>query len=155
MNDQTINNLLVKLTALYGEDVRLVGEEAEVALFVEPQRLLDVLGFLKADESYQFTMLRNLTAVDYLEYMEVVYHLYSLPFGRTITIKTRSGMEDPKVPSITGIWPSANFQEREVYDLLGVIFTGHPDLRRILLRDEFSGHPLLKTYKAENTGEKR
>ncbi len=154
MSNRDINHLLAELKARYLEDVKMIGEEAQTALLVESHCLTDILGFLKTNESYQFNMLRNLTAVDYLEYIEVVYHLYSLPFRQTITVKTRCGMEDLQVPSATTIWPSANFQEREIYDLLGVKFTGHPDLRRILLRDEFEGHPLRKTYQAGTTGEK-
>lgn len=154
MSNQDINNSLAELQARYLEDVKIIGEEAQSALLVEPHRLLELLGFLKTNESYQFDMLRNLTAVDYLEYIEVVYHLYSLPLRQSITVKTRCGMEDSQVPSATVIWPSANFQEREIYDLLGVKFTDHPDLRRILLRDEFEGHPLRKAYKNSNAGER-
>lgn len=153
MSNQDINNSLAELQARYLEDVKMIGEEAQSALLVEPHRLLDILEFLKTNESYQCNMLRNLTAVDYLEYIEVVYHLYSLPLRKAITVKTRCGMEDSQIPSATDIWPSANFQEREIYDLLGVRFTGHPDLRRILLRDEFEGHPLRKTYNTGSAGE--
>lgn len=152
MSNQDITNSLAKLQERYLEDVKIIGEEAQAALLVEPHRLLDLLEFLKTNESYQFDMLRNLTAVDYLEYIEVVYHLYSFPLRQSLTVKTRCGMEDSKIPSATAIWPSANFQEREIYDLLGVTFTDHPDLRRILLRDEFNGHPLRKTYNHGNAG---
>lgn len=155
MNNCDINNVLAELQAKYLEDVQMIGEEVQAALLVEPHRLLDILEFLKTNELYQFNILRNLTAVDYLEYIEVVYHLYSLPFRQSITVKTRCSMEDSQVPSAIAIWPAANFQEREVYDLLGVSFTGHPDLRRILLRDEFVGHPLRKTYNIGNAGERR
>ncbi|MCC5464002.1 NADH-quinone oxidoreductase subunit C [Pelosinus baikalensis] len=153
MSSRDINNSLAELQARYVEDVKIIGEEAQTALLVEPHRLLDILEFLKTNELYQCNMLRNLTAVDYLEYIEVVYHLYSLPLRQAITVKTRCDMEDSQIPSATVIWPSANFQEREIYDLLGVRFTGHPDLRRILLRDEFDGHPLRKTYNTGNAGE--
>jgi NADH-quinone oxidoreductase subunit C len=155
MSNQDINNSLAELQARYLEDVKIIGEEAQSALLALPHRLLEILEFLKTNESYQFNMLRNLTAVDYLEYIEVVYHLYSLPLRQSITVKTRCGMEDSQIPSATVIWPSANFQEREIYDLLGVRFTEHPDLRRILLRDEFDGHPLRKTYNIGNAGERR
>lgn len=155
MSNQEISNVLAKLQAQYGEDVKIIGEEAQSALLVEPYRLLDLLKELKTNAFYQFNMLRNLTAVDYQEYMEIVYHLYSLPLRQMITVKTRCGMENSEVPSSTGIWPSANFQEREIYDLLGVKFTDHPDLRRILMPEEFSGHPLRKTYNVGNTEEKR
>jgi NADH-quinone oxidoreductase subunit C len=154
MSNLDINKVLAELQVQYGEDVKMIGEGAQAALLLEPNRMLDILGSLKTNESYQFNMLRNLTAIDYLDYIEVVYHLYSLPLRQAITVKTRCGIEDAEVPSITAIWPSANFQEREVYDLLGVKFIGHPDLRRILMPEEFTEHPLRKTYKAHNTGEK-
>ena len=152
MSNQDRNHSLAKLKEQYVEDVKIIGEETQTALLVEPRRLLEILEFLKTNESYQFDMLRNLTAVDYLEHIEVVYHLYSFTLRQSLTVKTRCGMEDSQIPSATVIWPSANFQEREIYDLLGVTFTDHPDLRRILLRDEFNGHPLRKTYNHANAG---
>lgn len=155
MNHEELTKLLAKLEAYYGQEVKIIGDEAREFLFIEPLYLLKVLEFLKTDESCQFNMLRNLTAVDYKEYMEIVYHLYSLPLKHTITVKTHCGIEDSEVSSVTALWPAANFQEREVYDLLGVKFAGHPDMRRILLRDEFEGHPLRKTYTTLNSGEKR
>lgn len=155
MSNLDINKVLATL-AKYGEAIELIGEGAQAALLVKPERMLEVLELLKTNEFYQFNMLRNLTAVDYLEYMEIVYHLYSLPLRHAITIKVRCTMEVLTVPSVTKIWPSANFQEREIYDLLGVDFTDHPDLRRILMPEEFTEHPLRKTYNfVANTGEKR
>lgn len=155
MSNLDINKVLATL-AQYGEAIELIGEGAQAALLVKPERMLEVLELLKTNEFYQFNMLRNLTAVDYLEYMEIVYHLYSLPLRHAITIKVRCTMETLTVPSVTKIWPSANFQEREIYDLLGVDFTDHPDLRRILMPEEFTEHPLRKTYNfVANTGEKR
>jgi len=155
MSNLDINKVLATL-AQYGEAIELIGEGAQAALLVKPERMLEVLELLKTNEFYQFNMLRNLTAVDYLEYMEIVYHLYSLPLRHAITIKVRCTMETLTVPSVTKIWPSANFQEREIYDLLGVNFTDHPDLRRILMPEEFTEHPLRKTYNfVANTGEKR
>jgi NADH-quinone oxidoreductase subunit C len=156
MSNLDINEVLLALQAAYGEAIQLIGEGSQAALLIAPDQMLDVFGVLKTNEFYQFNMLRNLTAVDYLEYMEIVYHLYSLPLRHSITIKVRCTMEELTIPSVTKIWPSANFQEREIYDLLGVNFTGHPDLRRILMPEEFTEHPLRKTYNfVGNTGEKR
>jgi len=155
MSNLDINKVLATL-AKYGDAIELIGEGAQAALLVKSERMLEVLELLKTNEFYQFNMLRNLTAVDYLEYMEIVYHLYSLPLRHAITIKVRCTMETLTVPSVTKLWPSANFQEREIYDLLGVDFTAHPDLRRILMPEEFTEHPLRKTYNfVANTGEKR
>ncbi len=156
MSNLDINEVLAALREQYGEAIELIGEGSQEALLVTLDRMLDVFDFLKTNEFYQFNMLRNLTAVDYREYMEIVYHLYSLAFRHAITIKVRCKMDALTVPSVTKIWPSANFQEREIYDLLGVAFTDHPDLRRILMPEEFTEHPLRKTYNfVANTGEKR
>lgn len=148
MSNQVINQaLLAELKAQFPQDIEFIGEGAQQALLVNPERLVPIMEALKTSEQYQFNMLRNLTAVDYVEYLEMVYHLYSLPLRHKITVKTRCAAEDSQVASVTAIWPSANFQEREVYDLLGINFTGHPDLRRILMPDEFIGHPLRKSFK--------
>lgn len=153
MSDQLQGNpLLGRIQAIYSQDAKIIGEQQRPALLVERHRLLDMLQLLKNDTAYQFNMLRNLTAVDYGEYLEIVYHLYSLPLRHAITVKTRCNAEASQVPSVTSLWPSANFQEREIYDLLGVAFTGHPDLRRILMPEEFTGHPLRKSF---TTGGKR
>ncbi|QJW47662.1 NADH-quinone oxidoreductase subunit C [bacterium BFN5] len=147
MSKQIISSeLLLELQTQFGPAVSVVGENNQQALLIELERLLEVLTVLKNSPVYQFNLLSNLTAVDYLEYFEMVYHLYSLPLKQSITIKTRCLNKQAYVPSVTEIWPSADFQEREVYDLLGIAFTGHPNLRRILMPDEFSEHPLRKAY---------
>lgn len=147
MSESVHNKPLAEtIQALYPEAIKIVGEGAQQCLLVERERLLDLVQVLKIEAGYQFNMLRNLTAVDYPEYLEIVYHLYSLPLRQAVLLKTRCLPESPEVPSVTAVWPSANFQEREIYDLLGVVFTGHPDLRRILLPDDFTGHPLRKSY---------
>ncbi|GBG57730.1 NADH-quinone oxidoreductase subunit C [Sporomusaceae bacterium FL31] len=147
MSESLHNNPLAEtIQALYPEDIKIIGEDTQQCLLVERERLLDLVQVLKHDECYQFNMLRNLTAVDYPDYLEIVYHLYSLPLRQAVLLKTRCLAENAEVPSVTAIWPSANFQEREIYDLLGVVFNGHPDLRRILLPDDFTGHPLRKSY---------
>lgn len=148
MNSQMINSVMLEeIQTRYQQATRIIGEAQQQALLIERPFLITVLQDLKTEEPYQFNMLRNLSAVDFIEYFEVVYHLYSLPLRHAITIKTRCPSEDPEVRSVTGIFPSANFQEREIYDLLGIKFAGHPDLRRILMPDEFTGHPLRKSYK--------
>jgi NADH-quinone oxidoreductase subunit C len=114
-----------------------------------------VAKFLRDDPRANMQMLVDLTAVDYPERdprFEVVVHLYSLAKGHRLRMKTRVGDrsgESVHVDTLTDLWASANWAEREAYDLLGVVFTGHPDLRRILLYPEFEGHPLRKDYPAE------
>lgn len=90
--------------------------------------------------------LRNVAGVDHETYMEVVYHLLSLDSGHVYAAKVRTDRDAPSVPSATPVWETANWNEREIYDLLGIDFPGHPDLRRIMMPDDWVGHPLRKDY---------
>jgi NADH-quinone oxidoreductase subunit C len=108
--------------------------------------------FLRDDPDCQFDMLTDVTAVDYLgeePRFEMVYHLYSVPKNKRLRIKARVAESAPEIATLCELWPSANWMEREVWDLYGIRFTGHPDLRRILLYEEFQGHPLRKDYPKE------
>ena len=119
---------------------------------VEAARILDVLRLLRDDGELDFEMLSDLTAVDYLgeePRFEVVYHLYSVAKNHRVRIKARVGESAPEIDSAVEIWPSANWMEREVWDLYGIRFRGHPDPRRLLLYEEFEGHPLRKDYPKE------
>jgi NADH-quinone oxidoreductase subunit C len=114
--------------------------------------LLDVMRFLRSDPTLAFDMLSDVCAVDYLPRQprfEVVYHLYSVAKNHRLRVKVQVDGQTPSVPSLVELWASANWMEREVFDLYGIRFTGHPDLRRILLYDEFEGHPLRKDYPKE------
>ncbi|WP_042170197.1 NADH-quinone oxidoreductase subunit C [Paenibacillus gorillae] len=93
-----------------------------------------------------FTYLRNVSGVDYETHLEVVYHLVSLRSGRELAVKIKADREKPEVSSATPVWATANWNEREIYDLLGIVFPGHPDLRRIMMPDDWAGHPLRKDY---------
>jgi NADH-quinone oxidoreductase subunit C len=113
--------------------------------------LLDTMRFLRSDPALAFDMLSDVCAVDYLPRVprfEVVYHLYSVAKNHRLRVKTPVD-ENTSAPSVVELWPSANWMEREVFDLYGIRFAGHPDLRRILLYDEFEGHPLRKDYPKE------
>jgi NADH-quinone oxidoreductase subunit C len=162
----------VELTALlethFGAAItgkKLDGLDPFVTL--DPARLVEVCTFLRADPRTRFELLNDITGVDYLEpdpkkapkagfepHLEVLYHLSSFTFpGRRFTLKLmlprwkgdRPG-ELPEVPSVSGVWRTADWHEREVFDLVGVFFTGHPNLVRILLADDWVGHPLRKDY---------
>jgi NADH-quinone oxidoreductase subunit C len=114
---------------------------------VEPEKLIEVLTWLRDDEELNFKFLSSLTGVDRLEWFEVVYHLESFKLNQMTTVKVRSfDRENPKVPSVVPVWQGAHLQEREAYDLLGIYFEGHPDLRRIFLWEGFAGFPLRKDY---------
>jgi NADH-quinone oxidoreductase subunit C len=117
------------------------------ALWVRPERLFEVCSFLKEDEALALGFLASVTAVDYIDCFEVVYHLVSLPRNHSLVLKTRLyDRQSPSLPSVTALWQGADFQEREVWDLMGVAFTGHPNLKRILTWDGFPGHPLRKDF---------
>ena len=117
------------------------------AVLVESDSILEVCRFLNKTAGLDFDYLINLTGVDYLDYLEVVYHLASLKHNHMLILKTRCyEREQPTVPSITTIWQGADFQEREIYDLLGVRFEGHPNMKRIFLWEGFKGHPLRRDY---------
>ena len=121
---------------------------------VERAALLAVLGTCRAEAELAFDVLMDLTAVDYSRYpgredgprFEIVYHLYSLAGNHRLRIKVRVEEDDAGVPTAVPLWPIADWFEREVWDMFGVRFEGHPDLRRLLLYEEFVGHPLRKDY---------
>jgi NADH-quinone oxidoreductase subunit C len=101
---------------------------------------------LKGHEQLQFNYLRNVSGIDYETHMEVVYHMLSLGRKREVAVKIKADREAAAVYSATPIWATANWNEREIFDLLGVDFPGHPDLRRIMMPDDWVGHPLRKDY---------
>ena len=121
---------------------------------VAREGLLDALAFCRDDAALAFDLLVDVTAVDYLRFpgredgprFEVVYHLYSVAHNHRVRVKVPVEQDDPVVPTATGLWPIANWLEREVWDMFGIRFEGHPDLRRLLMYEEFEGHPLRKDY---------
>ena len=122
-------------------------ESGPESILVGSDWLFDVLAFLKDAEGLDFDYLTHVTAVDYLDYFEVVYQLASLEHNHSLVIKTRLyDRQNPVLPSITSLWRGADFQEREIYDLLGISFSGHPKMERIFLWEGFEGYPLRKDY---------
>ncbi len=144
---------LRRLLEVHGSSVRHTHANlGDATVVVDPTHIVEVLRFLRDDGELEFEMLMDVTAVDYVEEeprFEVVYHLYSLARNHRVRVKARVPEASPVIDSAVDIWPSANWMEREVFDLYGVRFEGHPDLRRILLYDEFEGHPLRKDYPKE------
>ncbi|MBI4430365.1 MAG: NADH-quinone oxidoreductase subunit C [Candidatus Omnitrophica bacterium] len=127
--------------------VNLGDWEASVAKGSVPE----IMRFLRDDKRTDFKMLADLSAVDGLKMglvprFYVVYHLYSIKLKHRLRVKTNVSEEDPAVPSLVDVWPIANWFEREVWDMFGIRFTGHPDLKRILMYEGFQGHPLRKDY---------
>jgi len=117
---------------------------------VAPEAIADVAAFCKADPDLAFDNLMCLSAVDYNKEtpprMEVVYHLFSYEHRHVFVLKVMLPREDPVLPTVEGVWGVANWHEREAYDLFGITFTGHSDMRRILLPDDWEGYPLRKDW---------
>ena len=121
--------------------------EENGCLVIEKDFITDVMRLLRNSPYYCLDYLSSLTGVDHLDFFEVIYHLMSISRQHSITIKTRcSGRDNLEIPSVTPIWQGADLQEREIFDLLGINFTGHPNMKRIVLWEGFEGHPLRKDY---------
>jgi NADH-quinone oxidoreductase subunit C len=116
-------------------------------LLVKSETLTAVAEYLKNTKSLDFDYFNYVTAVDYYSYFELVYRLESIEHNHSIVIKTRCyDRDNPTIPSLIGLWQGANFQEREIYDLMGIKFEGHPNLERMFLWEGFPGHPLRKDW---------
>lgn len=134
----------------------LTVESQPRALLIPKDKLIPVAKYLRENAAYEMDYLSSITAVDYLDegYFESVNHLYSMSKKHgPVTLKVRVPRADPRLPSLTSIYKGAEFQEREAYDLFGLIYEGHPDLRRIFMWDEFQGHPMRKDYIQESQDE--
>ena len=117
----------------------------EGAVFVRSEALFEVARFLK--QNLDLDYLASITAVDYQDYFELVYHLTSIENNHSMVLKTRChDRENPTVPSVVSLWQGADLQERDIFDLMGIAFPGHPNLKRIFLWDGFEGHPLRKDW---------
>jgi NADH-quinone oxidoreductase subunit C len=113
---------------------------------VEPSALLEISQFLRSDSRLSLDHLELLGGVDFKDRIEVVYVLYSMKHHHRYTIKCLLSREDPKVHTVESVWAVANWHEREAYDMFGIVFEGHSDMRRILCPDDWEGHPLRKDY---------
>lgn len=163
----TPGEIIDLLQSQFGERIRTAGRDAiDPFVVVDPADLVELMRFLRDDARLRFDLLHNISGVDYLEldakkaakagfdpHLEVVYHLQSFGHRHRFTVKVvlprwknNTPGDLPEVPSLTGLWNSADWHEREVYDLVGVHFPGHPQLTRILLAEDWVGHPLRKDY---------
>lgn len=122
----------------------------DAVIRVSRDHILDLCRILKLDKDLGFNYLIDITVVDWMdqqeERFEVVYHFMSFPRGYRLRVKVWVPENKPEVPSVVSLWSGADFMEREAWDMYGVTFTGHPNLKRILMYDEFKGHPLRKDY---------
>jgi NADH-quinone oxidoreductase subunit C len=122
-------------------------EATDGALVIDSKSLVDVMSYLKNTPGLEFNYMTTITAVDYFQYFEVIYNLVSMVHNHSLVIKTRvTGRENPTLPSVVSLWRSADYQEREIYDLMGITFDGHPNMKRIVLWPEFKGYPQRKDY---------
>lgn len=145
---EVLDQIKSRVVAKFGEEVL---EEAKLAKFqptllIKNDRFLEVATFLKTEQTLAFTYPEMMAGTDYKEHMEVVALLHSFELDKDLLIKTRTPRENPTVQSLVPIFSGFDWEEREIFDLLGIHFEGHPDLRTILLPDEWQGHPLRKDY---------
>ncbi len=131
----------------------------DISIVVRKERIFDIFKFLKEDENFLYDYLVDITCIDYLKLNEierfaVVYHLYTHKNNSRIRIKALVPEKDTVISSVCSLWKGANWMEREVFDLFGIEFIGHPDLSRILTPDDFIGHPLRKDYPLKGRGER-
>ena len=127
-------------------------DREEMTICIDREKLREACALLRDDADCAFNFLSDVTCVDWYPAeprFEVVYHLLSIPKKERVRIKVRLDSASPAVESLTSLWPGANYFEREVFDLFGIRFTGHPYLRRLLMPEDWEGHPLRKDYPVE------
>jgi NADH-quinone oxidoreductase subunit C len=136
-----------------GQVTGIITHAGQVGVQLEKEMIKDVCLFLRDEPLLRMDHLADLTAVDFSRYpgdagprFEVVYNLISTVYRHRIRLKARVPEEDPRIDTVSSVWHTANWHERETYDLMGITFNGHPDLRRILLPEDWEGHPLRKEY---------
>jgi NADH-quinone oxidoreductase subunit C len=147
-----MSNLHTKLKELFPQAVLdLHAQHGDETVLVLREKLIEIAAFIKTDPTFDMNILMDLTAVDGLGMewnprFEVVYHFYSLKKNHRLRLKVRVNENDATVPTLTKLWPAADWFEREVWDMFGIRFDGHPNLKRILMYEAFTGHPLRKDY---------
>ncbi|MEX2089266.1 MAG: NADH-quinone oxidoreductase subunit C [Bacteroidota bacterium] len=146
MNDHVVQ----KLKSHFGEGLFETHEfRGELTVVVPKERIVDVCRFLKEDPDLHFDLLADLCGIDMytpVKRFGVIYNLYSLKSKHRIRLKTFTEEEDPKVRTVSTVWSTANWHERETFDMFGIIFDGHPDLRRMYMPDNFEHYPLRKDF---------
>ena len=149
MAAQNAASIYAQLRARFGDAVgELAGSGNDASVVVTPARVVEIARFLRDDPALRFDCLSNQSGVDYPKrnVIQVVYHLFSYTHRHWFVLKVDAPRDNPVVPSVCEVWSHANWEEREIFDLLGVTFEGHPDLRRILMPEDWPGHPLRKDF---------
>lgn len=148
---------LEEIQAKFGAEIEESSFRDNRRIVVPSAKVYDILAWLKG---LGFNMLVDVTAIDYLEYagavdrFHVVYALLNMDSGERLIVKTPLNPPELELPTVTTLWMGADWMEREVYDMYGIVFAGHPDLRRILMPDEFTAYPLRKDYPRKGFGER-
>ncbi|MEN3309460.1 MAG: NADH-quinone oxidoreductase subunit [Micromonosporaceae bacterium] len=128
----------------------VVIDRGELTLHIAPERIAKVCQVMRDDPALRFELCSSVSGVDYLgsdhRRLHIVYQLTSMTYRRRVRLETAVTAEEPRLPSVTGVYPTADWQEREAYDMFGVVFEGHPGLTRILMPDDWEGHPQRKDY---------
>lgn len=144
MNERILERLKAEFPAAQTNTYR-----GELTVVVPKGEIVSLCRFLRDDLALQFDSIRDICGADYYrpdDRFEVVYNLYSIPHGARLRVKVRIDESDLRVPTVTGVWSGADWMERETYDMYGIIFDGHADLRRIYLPEEFEYYPLRKDF---------
>ena len=147
--DETVDALEASYAGFGQAVTRVIVDRDELTLHVLPAKVAEVAQVMRDDENLRFELLSNLSGVDYpaqSERLHVVYNLTSMTYRRRVRLETAVTTEDPHVASVCAVYPTADFHERECWDMFGVIFDGHPGLTRILMPDDWDGHPQRKDY---------
>ncbi len=145
----TPQEIFDRLKEKFGNRVLDLTENVDPFIRVSADAIAEIGLYLRDDEAMGFESLMCLSGVDYPEHLSLVYHLFSSAHRHKITLKTDLGREDPSLPTVEGVWRVANWHERETYDMFGIVFEGHSDLRRILCPDDWEGWPLRKDYEVQ------
>lgn len=150
----TFQEIVVQIKSNLDEELILATDDnaSPKAIIIDAKDLVDLMSFLQSDDQLYFDSLSCITGLDNgpeENSMEVIYNLYSIPYNHHLMVKVKLERENPSIESLTRLWKTADWHEREAYDLCGIHFNNHPDLRRILLPADWEGHPLKKDYQEQ------
>jgi NADH-quinone oxidoreductase subunit C len=145
----TLEEIHARLSEQFGDAVApwAPPEHGDAWIEVRPDTWRQAAEYLRNDEALRMDFFRLLSGVDYSDWLEAVYHLFSYTHEHEVVIKVKVDRSDPKIASVADLWPAADWHEREAYDMVGLVFEGHPNLTRILLPEDWEGFPLRKDYK--------
>ena len=147
--DETVDALEAAWPGFGDNVLRVVVDRGELTLYVKPAAVLEVAGAMRNDPNLRFELLSSVSGVDYpaqADRLHAVYHYTSMTYRRRLRVEAAVSVENPHLPSVCSVYPTADFHERETFDMFGIIFDGHPGLTRILMPDDWDGHPQRKDY---------